>query len=141
MRLILMAIFGFSALLADDAVIEYQLTGNQYAVIVVIDGSNITSASQAKEVAMKRAAKSVVDAGDRYFTVDSEEKTTTVRSSGGEASSGNLYQESIMEGNFGRDSAAAQGPASSSTYPAIRLVYTSYKKKPPSKTIDACTLT
>ena len=122
---------------ASERVIEYQLDGNQHAVVVAMDG---ISAPQARQIARQRAAEIAVELGDRYFTIDSEEQTRVVKSEdrglSDQQSRGNLYHELIIEGNFSRRQSAA-----SQAYPAIRLVFTSYKQKPSLRAIDACTLT
>lgn len=124
-----------------DQLIEYQLEGDQYAVVVVMDG---LSASEAKKIAMKRAAEIVVQQGDRYFTVDTEQETSVIKSDDdldNQRFYGNMYQELIIEGDFNRDRLRYRSLPNTSTYSAFRLVFTSFKDKPGKKAIDACTLT
>ncbi len=120
----------------SDRAIEYPLSGNQYAVVVAMDG---ISAAQAKRIARQRAAEIVVGQGDRYFTIDSEQRTQVAKSDddfSNQRFHGNLYQELIIEGDW-----RSQSPSRSKSYSAIRLVFTSYKKKPSWMAVDACTLT
>lgn len=124
----------------SDRMIEYQLDGGQYAVVVVVDG---ISPKEAKKIALQRAAEITAAQGDRYFTVDSEESTQVVKSDQGYDNQrfyGNMYQELIIEQDFGRTSIQRQ-PQNSALYPAIRLVFTPYLKKPSHNAIDACKLT
>jgi len=122
----------------SSQIIEYQIDEKQYAVVVVMDG---ISASQAKKMAMQRAAEIVVEGRDRYFTVDSEQETEVVKSEGGQNAPRNLYQEVVIEGEFNRERLRDRSVLKTELYPAIRLVFTSYKQKPHWKAIDACTLT
>jgi len=131
----------------SDQLIEYQLEGDQYAVVVVQDGMG---ASEAKKMARQRAAEITVQVGGRYFTVDSEETTQVMRSdqdqigTGNQGFYGNMYQELIIEGDFGKSSMERQQyqMAPVVRYDATRLVFTIYSQKPRGKSaIDACTLT
>lgn len=117
-----------------DRTFEYQLDGGRFAVVVVMDG---ISAAEAKQRARQRAAEITVSQGDRYFTIDSEEKIEGIQSEENQRFYGNLYQELIIEGDFSRESYRGI----STLYSAIRLVFTSYKTRPNRKAIDACTLT
>lgn len=124
----------------SDRMIEYQLDGGQYAVVVVMDG---ISARQAKKIARQRAAEITASQGDRYFTVDSEEETQVIKSTNGYGNQrfyGNMYQELIIEQDFGRSSIDRRMP-NTNMYPAVRLVFTPYLKKPSRSAIDACKLT
>lgn len=125
----------------SDKMLEYQLDGGQYAVVVVMDG---VSLKEAKRMARQRAAELTAAQGDRYFTIDSEEETQVIKSNAPEFEQqrfyGNMYQELIIEGDFGKGSINRQ-PPTSSMYPAVRLVFTPYLKRPSRSAIDACTLT
>ncbi len=129
----------------SDHLIEYQLEGDQYAVVVVQNG---ISSSESRRMARQRAAEITVLQGGRYFTVDSEEETTVMRSDkeypSNDAFYGNMYQELIIEGNFGKSSMQRQQAINApiSTYTGTRLVFTIYQTKPRGKSaVDACTLT
>lgn len=120
---------------------EYQLDGGQYAVVVVMDG---ISAEDAKKIARQRAAEIVAQQGDRYFTIDSEQETQVIKSDDDLSNQrfyGNMYQELIIEGDFNRDRLRYRSIPNTSTYSAFRVVFTSYKTKPNFKAIDACKLT
>ncbi len=124
-----------------DRTMDYELDGGQYAVVVTMDG---ISASEAKRTARQRAAEITVAQGNRYFTIDSEEETQVIKSEDlpqNQRFYGNMYQELIIEKDFGRDRLQNQNVPTSSMYSAIRLVFTSYPTKPGYKAIDACTLT
>ena len=120
--------------------IEYQLDGGQYAVVVVMDG---VPTKEAKQIARQRAAEITASQGDRYFTIDSEEEMQIIKSNQGYGNQrfyGNMYQELIIEGDFGRNRINRQPPALG-MYPAVRIVFTPYLKKPSRNAIDACKLT
>lgn len=124
--------------------LEYQLGDDQFAVVVIQD-EEIKSTSQAKQYARERAAKIAVENGYRYFVVESERETKVVKSdrslSDTEAFYGNMYQEMIIEGDFGKGSLARQAPPSEGIYRGIRLVFKCFVQKPNWKAVDACSLT
>lgn len=53
---------------------------------------------------------------------------------------GNMYQELMIEGDFGKQSLQRQTTSTAATYSAIRLVFTPYANKPAFHAIDACKL-
>jgi hypothetical protein len=123
-----------------DQVIEYQLEGGQYAVIVVMDG---ISPLEAKKMARQRAAEITVQQGGRYFVIDSEQDTQVIKSDeemDHHRFYGNMYQELIIENDFDRDRLRYQGLPATNLYSAYRLVFTFYKIKPSFKAIDACSI-
>lgn len=125
----------------SDQVIEYQLDNGQYAVVVAMDG---ISASQAKSMARQRAAEITVQQGNRFFVINAEQQTEVIKSDDipyNDRFYGNMYQELIIEQDFGKRSLQRRSSPSTATYSAIRLVFTSYKDKPLFKAIDACKLT
>lgn len=124
-----------------DRLIEYQLDGNTYAVVVVMDG---ISSAEAKRMAKQRAAEITAMQGERYFTVDSMYETEVIKSDDtpdNQRFYGNMYQELIIEGDFNRERLRYRGLPETNTYPAIRMEFTMYKNRPNNKAIDACTLT
>ncbi len=130
-------------LFPDDSgrIIEYQEDGGQTVVVVVMDG---IGRAEARKLARARAAELVVEGGGRYFTIDSEEETQVIKSEelpSNQRFYGNMYQELIIEKDFGKSAIQRQETPMSNTYPAIRLVFTSYKEKPHSKALDACKFT
>lgn len=136
-------LFGGRVLAADlsDQTIEYQVSGEQYAVVIVMDG---LSSTEARKAARVRAAEMAVQQGGRYFTIDKEERTEVIRSEDVPESQrfyGNMYHELIIERDFSRDRLRYESLPNAQTYSAIRLVFTIYKEKPGRKAIDACTLT
>src|SRR5579872_1339929 len=84
---------GGRVLAQSNQLIEYQVQGDQYAVIVVQDG---LSEGEAKKKARQRAAEITVQNGGRYFTVDSEIETRVLQPSGdwpnNQNTPGNMYQ-------------------------------------------------
>lgn len=134
--------FSKKMVVAVDQVIEYQVDGDQYAVVIVQDG---VSPSDAKKMARQRAAEITVQSGNRYFTVDSEVETQVMRSDqpwpNNQQFYGNMYQELIIEGDFNKERLQRQSIPDANMYPATRLLFTVYPSKPKGKSIDACTLT
>lgn len=116
--------------------IEYE-KGSQY-VVVVVETNGVTE-EDAKKYAEKRAAEMTVAKGGRYFQVVSQQQTKVVKSDkswpNSQALPQNLYQELIVEQDFGRESLKRRDLPSSSVYPAYRLVFEI--KEDPSG-IDAC---
>ncbi|HSX26816.1 MAG TPA: hypothetical protein VLE89_07425, partial [Chlamydiales bacterium] len=122
----------FAAILGvADPVIQYPVRGTQYAIVVALDGID---SSQAKKMALQRAAEITVQSGGRYFTLDSEQEVQVVKSEdvpNNELFYGNMYQELIIEQDFGR--AEHTGPRYSDetqVFPAYRLLFTIYTTKP-----------
>jgi mRNA degradation ribonuclease J1/J2 len=128
------------ALAANDNVIEYQIQGDRYAVIVVREQG--MSLAQAKKMARQRAAEITVENGDRFFVVESEIEVQMVRTGEGlddaNAFYGNMYQELIVEKDFSKQQTQAQPESSGQVVPALRLVFVIYPNKQGSKSIDAC---
>lgn len=131
--------YGPGVLAANDNVIEYQIQGNRYAVVIVREKG--MSVSQARKMAQQRAAEMTVVEGNRYFVIESETQVQAVQSSGsGNQFYTNMYQELIVEGDFSKQQTEAEQPAPSYTYPALRVVFVMYPDKS-SNSIDACKYT
>lgn len=114
---------------------EVQASESQTLVVVVTEGMTI---GDAKRIARERAAELTVQRGDRYFTIDRETQIQVLRGdSQGMPPPGNLYQELIIEGDFGKERLDREARNSPKVYPAIRLVFSSYREKPFGKGIDA----
>jgi hypothetical protein len=123
----------------SQQVIEYQLDGNQFAVVVMLEG---TSLEEARAVARKRAAEVAFERGSRYYVVDSEVQTEVIRSQrpNEQGFFGNMYQELIIEEQFHKDRLATEETANEGCQKAVRLVFSCYKEKPRGKdAIDICT--
>ncbi len=130
-------VYGF----LGNKLIEYPLVGAQYAVLVVMDG---VSENDAKRLARQRAAEVTVSQGNRYFTVDSMKEVVVLKSDDSFSNQrfyGNMYQELIIQKDFGRDSIRNRTGPNTNQYPAIRLVFTMYEDQPNHRAIDACSLT
>ena len=128
--------------IAQNQVLEYQTDDTEFAVVVVQDG---ISGSQAQKMARQRAAEITVQNGYRYFTIDSEQATEITQPdpnwANTQAFPTNLYQEKIVEKDFGKQSIQNQAGPDINTYPAFRLTFTVHKTKPLGRSVDACTLT
>lgn len=125
----------------ESNIIEYQLDGNQHVVVVVMDG---VSQGEARQIARRKAAELVVAQGDRYFTIDVEQQTEVVKSEDipqNQRFHNNLFQELIIEGDFNRERIGRPLTPMSEKYPAIRMVFSSYRERPSKSAIDACSLT
>lgn len=125
----------------SNNIIEYQMKGNQYSVIVVQDGG--LSQSEAKQAALKKAAQMTQNNSRRYFVVESEGAVQAMRSSGSGSNSqmpSNLYYEMVQSGNYGRENFESRGGTVPEIYPAYRIMFKMYEEKPSRSAIDSCTL-
>ena len=126
----------------SEQIIEYQVNERRFAVVVVEDGS--VSESDAKNMARQRAAEITVDKGFKYFKVISEQETEVTKSDrpfpDNQAYYQNMYQELIIEGDFDKRRLESRSIPSENTYPAIRLVFQCFEKKPWGSSVEACTL-
>jgi len=122
--------------------IEYHVDGNKYAVVVVQDG---LSEDEAKEQAMKKAAEVASEHGYRYFTVDSENEVSVIKSNkqfpSEESMPRNIYYELIQSGNFGREPIRSGDFSTSSMYSGYRILFSCFKDKPSGKAYDVCEFT
>jgi hypothetical protein len=128
---------------SGDNVIEYQVSDNEYAVVIVQEKG--MSEGAARKAAKQRAAELTVEHGYRYFTIEKEQKTQVVQSDkswpDNKGFYNNMYQELIIEEDFGRASLARQGGPSAQTYPATRVVFKMFVDKPAGKSYNACNYT
>lgn len=122
---------------ANDNVLDYQIQGQKYAVVVIQEGG--MSEMDARNLAVKRAAEITVEHGNRYFVIDSESKTQVVQSeNAADPFYGNLYQEKIIEKDFGKDQISKQNSPTADIVPGLRIVFVMYQDKPSFRAIDAC---
>ena len=133
--------FAFSA--EDQRVIEYQVGGNEYGVVVVQEeGTNL---SQAKQLALKKAAQITQENDFRYFTIEKEDVVRALSTDNPSYSNQppphNKYYVMIESENFGRAQFEDQTPAQTGVYPAYRILFKCYAEKPSQEAIDSCTLT
>lgn len=108
---------------AAESVLEYPVSGKQYAIVVVRE--NNLSREEAKKIAYERAHQVTKEQGYRSFSVISEQDTQVVRSpkNGNQYQNyGNMYQELIMEGDFNRNRLANDATPNAGAFPAYRLV-------------------
>lgn len=122
---------------------DYDLGQGRYSITYV--ELEETSHQDAKHYALTHAAEIAHQNGYRYFTLDSEENVVVTQSQ--ESVEGpynyNLFQEDIIEGQFGRGSIERRSTpeASIDTYNALRITITGYKKKPSKGNVfDVCNL-
>ena len=136
------SVFGMAKPYLGDSerVIEYRHQDNTYVVVVAMDGLSL---SQAKKMAQQRAAEVTVEQGDRYFVIQSMEEVRIDQFSEDNYQylGGNAYQEAIVEKNFGRDTIMREHSGSSTSYPAIQIIFTTYSERPSKNAVDACKLT
>lgn len=129
---------------AGASFIEYPLPKNRYVVVVVQEGG--ISEQEARREGLKRAAEVTREQEMRYFRVVKEEEVEVVKggSSGGMGVYQNLYQEKIIEEDFGRRMLERRGEAESASemYPALRFVIEmSQEPFTGRRGYDACDLT
>jgi hypothetical protein len=104
--LMLVAITGYAgsrasnaqAVIASDYIV-YRTGDTSYAIIYV-NQANV-SRSRAKKLAMRKAAEVGRANGYRFYTVENREDVTVGRSTGGRKAPRNIYQELIVEDDFG----------------------------------------
>lgn len=132
---------GSSSPVSTEQAIEYTIDQNTYAIMVLQEGE--MSSAQAKRIARQKAAEITVGRGDRYFTIQSEGEVRILKSDKPNASDfpTNLYQEKIIEGDFGRESVERRIPPSVTPSTAYRFVFQVQADRSKRGSIDACTLT
>lgn len=128
---------------ASKQLIEYQSDENSYVVVVPQDES--LSLSEAKRIARQRAAEMTVDKGYRYFAIESEGEVQVLKTNRDGPSSQdfptNMYNELIIENNFGKDSLQRKFPPTSTFSSGYRIVFRIQTDGSSRGSIDACTLT
>ena len=86
-----------------------------------------TSSEHARDQAFNYAAHVAEERGYNYFTVESEENVRIVQSDKSNPSPPvNLYQELIIEKNYGRDPVNQQRPPATQVYPGTKLIVKGY---------------
>lgn len=111
-------------------VVDYaQDDGNIVLLVVQPQGMD---PQEARQMALKRAAEISVENGYHYFRVVSEYETQVVQAQGnGQGNEGyttNMYQEYIVEGDFGRESVDRRATQGSEVYPAWRCEFQMQQK-------------
>ena len=129
-----------SAALADlDPLIDYQTKSNEFVIVVIME-QGLTEA-QARQIALKRAGELTLESKNRYFSIESEERTQVMRSPGSWPSAQdfgtNMYQEKIVEKDFGKETLQRQTPTAEAVA-AMRYTIETYPEKPRKKAYDAC---
>lgn len=128
-------------LAGNGNVLEYRVQGDQYAVVIVREGG--MSEKDARKLAHQRAAEITVDHGNQYFIVNSETKVEVLASDedGSTSFNKNLYQEKIIQGDFGKEQLNQSEAPSANMTPALRIIFTMYSEKPAFRSMDACKYT
>lgn len=125
-----------------DQTIQYQIKGNQYAVVIVEDG---ISEGEARDYAMKKAAETAKSNGYNYFKVDSDGQVAVAKSDkqypSEQSQPNNLYYEMIQSGNFGRERVTPGDEAPAGMYNGYRIVFSCYKEAPSGRSEDVCDYT
>lgn len=128
---------------ASDNVLDYQIQGDRYAVLVVREGG--MSEQQARTLARQRAAEIAVEQGDRYFIIEGETQVQMVQTGGDypnqNAFYGNMYHELIVEKDFSKQQTTAQQEGGTRIVPALRVVFVIYPIKENGSALDACKYT
>ncbi|MBF8262720.1 MAG: hypothetical protein HW387_385 [Parachlamydiales bacterium] len=124
----------WKSLVSDDEMIEYRLQPGQYAVVIVLDEQ--TTMDMAKKAARHRAAELTVSGGFRYFLIQSETTTRVIKQL---AKMEPDSAEMMIEGDFGSAQIAAS-KVNESVFPALRVVFQCFDKKPKGKSLKACNL-
>ena len=123
----------------DPNTIEYNVQDNEYAVVVV--RTEGMSDSEAKKLALKRAAQLAQKNNYRYFAVEKEEDVQAMSTNGNNPRMPhNLYYEEIQSGDFSREQFEDQNYSATQLYPAYRITFKCYREYPSGGAIDTCTL-
>lgn len=126
----------------DPNTIEYNVQGNEYAVVVV--KTEGMSDSEVKKLALKRAAQLAQKNNYRYFAVEKEEDVQAMSTKGAPGKNPrmphNLYYEEIQSGDFSRQQFEEQNYSQTRLYPAYRITFKCYSEYPSGGAIDTCTL-
>jgi hypothetical protein len=120
----------------QDRFMNSDLGDNFYSVTFV--NRNNSSAESSRKEAVNYAARIAEEKGYRYFTIESEENVRIVQSEKFNPEPPvNLYQELIVEKNYGRDPVNQERPSQSTqVYPATKLVIKGYYSQAPRGAYD-----
>lgn len=124
----------------DFSYLEYQLSSDQYAVIVLPKDS--ASDAQSKKAALQHAAKMTLQRGFRYFIVQSE-GTVFVASSQSEEGAlmpRDMYYD-IIQRQGDKTFHEQYSKQTGQIRPGYRLAFTCSKTKESLQAVDACSLT
>lgn len=126
--------------MTDDNYLEAKIGDNKYSV-VYIEKEKI-SRDEARNNALVRAAEIAKENGYRYFVIDSDEDVMVAHTTpNNDAFPHNLYEEEIIEGNFGRQALQNKTPEPTNLYQGVKVKVTCYKEMPNVPTaIDVCQL-
>lgn len=123
---------------SDDNYLDAKIADNKYSVIY-IEKEKI-SKEDARNNALIRAAQIAKENGYRYFIIDAEEDVMVAYSTPSpNPFPENLYEQEIVEGNFGRQELQNKTPQPTNLYPGLKVKITCYKEMPSMPTaIDVC---
>jgi hypothetical protein len=126
--------------MTDDHYLDAKIADDKYSVIYI--EKEQMSKEDARNYALAHAAQIAKDNGYRYFTIDSEENVMVAQTTPQENPfPNNLYQEEIVEGNFGRQALQNKTPGPTNLYQGVKIKITCYKEMPSVSTaIDTCQL-
>lgn len=124
--------------MTDDNYLDSKITDGQYSVVYI--EKEKMSREDARNNALKHAAQIAKDNGYRYIIIDSDEDVMVAHSTPNpNPFPENLYEQEIVEGNFGRQDLENKTPQPTNLYPGVKLKITGYKDMPSVPTaIDVC---
>lgn len=124
--------------MSDDNYLTAKIADNKYSVIYI--EKEKMSREDARNNALAHAAQIAKDNGYRYFVIDSDEDVMVAHSTPNpNPFPENLYQQEIVEGNFGRQELQNKTPQPTNLYPGVKVKFTCYKEMPNVPTaIDVC---
>lgn len=103
-------------------ILDYKNEDDQFTIVVLMD--KITK-KEAKQKAMKRAARVSYDNGFKYFIIINEENVKVMPGKEGWPSAydfpQNLYQEEIVEKGYNRERFIQGSKENFNTYPALKI--------------------
>ena len=118
--------------------IKKQISENQYTIIVV--NKTDESPENLKYSLMQKAAEVTQEHGYRYFVIEKQEAVYVVRTTPNQQPFyGDMYEELIIQRDFGTSSLDKQVPPDTSTCEGLKMTFGCYEEKPVDmKAYDSC---
>lgn len=140
MAIVLLAVGCTRNGVSDDDYLDAKIADDKYSVIYI--EKEAMPREEARNNALTHAAKIAKDNGYRYFIIDSDEDVMVAHSTPSpNPFPENLYQQEIVEGNFGRQELQNKTPQPTNLYQGVKIKITCYKEMPNVPTaIDVCQL-
>lgn len=145
---IVVSLFYYQMAKADGAdadfsrkIIEYQVDGNKYVIVVAEDG---LTQNEAQRIALKKASEIAVNKGFQYLAIETENEISVLKSNAtplDDSGPQNMYYEMVESGNFGRRPIDQQNLSGVTLYTGWRIMVSFYKEKPEGSPINACDYT